>query len=208
MLTNYERLSNGVIKQISVKKIDYNYDYSNKYNDYGEKGRSLSYLRFGVLLGAIGKIPESIVDVGYGNGDFLKVCRDSIDTLYGCDISEYPVPDGCTKVKFSEIPAVEVVCFFDSLEHFDDISIVKELKTDYIFISVPWCHYVSDKWFEKWYHRRENEHLFHFNEESLVTFFRECGYEPIYVGCFEDIVRKNPSVQPLKNILSGVFKKR
>jgi SAM-dependent methyltransferase len=208
MLENYERLPNGVIKQVVVHRIEYNYDYSNKYNNYGEKGKYLSYMRLGVLTGLLGRYPTSIVDVGYGNGDFLAVCKKSIDTVYGCDLSDYPVPDGCKKIEFKDIPHVDVTCFFDSLEHFDDINVVKNLDSDYVFISVPWCHYLSDEWFDKWYHRRENEHLYHFNEDSLIQFFSECGYDRIYTGCFEDIVRKNQKVEPLKNILSGLFKKR
>lgn len=207
MLTGYERLPNGVIKQSFFIKIDYNYDYSNKYNKYGEKGKYLSHLRYGVLLGVLGRAPKSITDVGYGNGDFLSVCRSHISNVFGCDLSEYPVPEGCTKIAFQDINS-EVTCFFDSLEHFEDITVVKDLKSDYVFISVPWCHYLSDEWFRDWYHRRENEHLYHFNKDALIAFMNESGYACIYCDCFEDIVRKNTSVAPLANILSGIFKKR
>ena len=208
MLENYTRLDNGVIQQINVEKIIYNYDYSNKYNNYGEKANYISYLRLGVLLGLLKKTPVSLVDVGYGNGAFLKACKDTIPNLYGCDISEYPVPEGCTKIDIKDISNVDVVCFFDSLEHFDNLSFVKDLDTEYIFISVPWCHYLSDDWFKNWYHRRENEHLYHFNEESLRKFFDESGYDCVYTGCYEDIIRVNPTVKPLQNILSGLFIKR
>jgi len=208
MIPNYSRLSNGVIKQNVIQKITYDFDYSNKYNSYGEKGIKLSYLRLGVLLGLLQHTPNSIVDVGYGNGDFLRACVGPIPNVYGCDLSDYPVPQGCTKINLTDIKQVDVVCFFDSLEHFEDISIIKNIDTKYVFISVPWCHYVSDEWFEKWYHRRENEHLFHFNKQSLITFFEECGYEHMYTGCYEDIIRVNPSVAPLPNILSGLFRKK
>ena len=43
-LSNYTKLENGVIKQKNVNKIEYNYEYSNKYNNYGEKSNYLSYL--------------------------------------------------------------------------------------------------------------------------------------------------------------------
>ena len=208
MHPNYVRLANGVIQQLHVEKISYNYDYSNKYNSYGEKGINLSHLRFGVLLGVLGHTPASIVDVGYGNGDFLSVCTKSIPAVYGCDLSDYPVPDRCTKINLAKIKNVDVVCFFDSLEHFEDISFVKDLDTQYVFISVPWCHYLSHDWFINWYHRRENEHLYHFNETALKTFFHESGYDCIYTSSFEDIIRYNPSVHPLPNILSCIFKKR
>jgi hypothetical protein len=208
MLENYERLENGVIKQVKVNKISYNYDYSNKYNNYGEKANYISYLRLGVLLGLLKKTPNSLVDIGYGNGAFLKACQTLIPNLYGCDLSEYPVPDGCKKIEFSDISQVDVTCFFDSLEHFDDITVIKNLDTQYIFISLPWCHYHSDEWFKNWYHRRENEHLYHFNEKSLIQFFDECGYDCLYTGCFEDVIRVNSSVKPDTNILSGLFVKK
>lgn len=208
MLENYIRLENGVIKQLNVEKITYNYDYSNKYNQYGEKANYISYLRLGVLMGLLKERPKSLVDVGYGNGAFLRACQSTIPTLYGCDLSDYPVPDGCAKIDFSDISNVDVVCFFDSLEHFDDITVIKNLDTQYIFISVPWCHYNSDEWFKNWYHRRENEHLYHFNEESLKNFFNECGYDCLYTGCYEDSIRINPSVKPQENILSGLFVKK
>lgn len=208
MLPNYERLPNGVIRQIHVTPVAYNYAYSDKYNQYGEKGRYLSYLRYGVLLGALNRAPESIVDVGYGNGDFLTVCTKNVKQVYGCDISDYPPPEGATKIALHDISNVDVVCFFDSLEHFEDISFVKDLDTRYVYISVPWCHYVSDAWFESWYHRRENEHIYHFDEAALKRFFDEAGYDCVYTGSHEDIVRFNPHVHPLPNILSCIFKKR
>ena len=74
-LENYETLPNGIIKQINVEKIEYNIDYSNKYNNYGENSNYLSHLRLGVLLGTINKIPKSILDVGYGNGSFLNCAK-------------------------------------------------------------------------------------------------------------------------------------
>jgi len=208
IMDNYEVLPNGVIKQLVVNKITYDYNYSNKYNHYGEKGNYLSYTRYGVLLGVLQRVPTSIVDVRYGNGSFLNVCKETIANVYGCDLSEYPVPEGCKKIMFKDISNVDVTCFFDSLEHFEDITLIKDLDTKYIFISVPWCHNLSPEWFINWYHRRENEHLYHFNDRSLVNFFNECGYDCLYMGCFEDIIRKNAALGELPNILSAVFRKR
>ena len=53
----------------------------------------------------------------------------------------------------------------------------------------------------------ENEHLYHFNDKSLKAFFKESGYECIYMSSFEDIIRFNKSVHPLPNILSCIFKR-
>ena len=207
-MDNYEVLPNGVIKQRVVNKITYDYNYSNKYNQYGEKGNYLSYTRYGVLLGVLGRVPHSIVDVGYGNGSFLNVCKETVTNVYGCDVSDYPVPEGCKKISLNDISNIDVTCFFDSLEHFEDITIIKDIDTKYVFISVPWCHNLSEEWFMNWYHRRENEHLYHFNDKSLVNFFKENGYDCLYIGCFEDIIRKNSTLGELPNILSAVFRKK
>ena len=204
----YEVLDSGVIHQTSYKKIDYNYDYSNKYNNYGEKGNYLGYLRLGTLIGAIKEIPQRILDVGYGNGAFMAAACTLIPHVAGCDLSPYPVPEGCHRVESLTDAAYDVVTFFDSLEHFDDISIIRALKCRYIFISVPWCHATdpSTPAFLNWYHRRPNEHLWHFNKESLVAFFAECGYKPVIEGlAVEDAVRKNAAVAPQPNILTALF---
>ena len=185
MLQNYKKLENGIIQQVHFEKIEYNYDYANKYNFHGERANYLSYLRLGTLLGAIQINPTSILDVGYGNGDFLKAAKNCISECYGFDISGYPLPEGIKKENSLFEKHFDVICFFDSLEHFEDIFILDKLQCQYIFISVPWCHYDSDEWFLNWYHLRPNEHLWHFNDKSLVKFFEEYGFENIYIGNFE-----------------------
>lgn len=206
-LNNYEKLENGIIKQKNVNKIEYNFEYSNKYNIYGEKGNYLSYLRLGVLLGVINKIPNSILDVGYGNGSFLSAAKNIIKNCSGSDISGFPLPDDISIENSIFEKHFEVICFFDSLEHFDDINIIDKLQCDYVFISVPWCHYESDEWFLNWYHRKPNEHLWHFNDVSLIKFFKENGFENIYLENVEDTIRKNIHSNGKQNILSAIFKK-
>ena len=165
-LSNYTKLDNGIIKQKIVNKIEYNYEYSNYYNKFGERGNYLSYLRLGLLLGNINKIPNSILDVGYGNGSFLNASKNIIKKCSGFDISGFPLSE-----------------------------------------DIPWCHYDSDEWFLNWYHRKPNEHLWHFNDKSLTRFFEENGYENIYLGNVEDTIRKNNNCSEKPNILSAIFKK-
>ena len=95
-LSNYEKVEFGIIKQKNVEKIDYDYTYSNAYNQYGENANKLSFLRLGNLIGTINKIPESILDVGYGNASFLKAASTIIPNCYGSDLhNTYPLPDKC-----------------------------------------------------------------------------------------------------------------
>jgi hypothetical protein len=208
MIENYTIDNLGVIKQIKIINEEKIYDkkyVENSYNNYGEKVSNISHLRLGYLIGVVGKI-NKILDVGYGNGDFLKLSSTFIEKCYGNDISNYPLPSNCKFIDdiFSE--NFDVICFFDSLEHFHDISFVKNLNTKYIFISLPWCHYHSDSWFQNWKHRREDEHIYHFNDDSLVNFMDSSGFEKVCISNIEDIVRT--PINKDYNILTGIFKKK
>ena len=110
MLDNYDVLKNGIIQQKTiVEKMQYGLDYSTtRYDSYGELTNYMSYLRYGYLIGSIGRIPKSIVDVGYGNGSFLNVCKNNIEHCFGYDISDYPVPTGCEKISNLEIGRAHV----------------------------------------------------------------------------------------------------
>ena len=95
-MENYEILENGLIKQKSIVNKIQTYDtkyVDERYNQYGEKGPQMAGIRLGYLVGTLGYWPQSILDIGYGNGDFLKVCKGVIES-YGNDVSGYPVPEG------------------------------------------------------------------------------------------------------------------
>jgi hypothetical protein len=206
MLKNYEiDKTSGIIKQIDKSKFNYDEKYSKQYDGYGELSNYISYLRLGFIVSRIDKYPESVLDVGYGNGAFLKCCLNKIDRCYGYDVSPYSVPFGCIRVNDLFEQHYELITFFDSLEHFEDIKFVEHLKCDYVCISVPWCHYYSDEWFELWKHRKPGEHLWHFNKESLINFMSSCGYDFICGFNLEDIVRKSKEDN---NILTCLFKKK
>lgn len=206
MLENYKILDNGVIKQDKVNVIKYNQEYIiNSYNSYGELGLRMSNLRLGYLIGSIGKVPNSILDVGYGNGDFLKTSSSIIPNCFGNDISGYEIPEGVKFIDNITEDFYDVITFFDVLEHFEDLSFVKDLNCNYVLISVPWCHYFSDNWFESWKHRKPNEHIYHFNKNSLEEFMKENGYSMINYSNIEDSIRKSVDENP--NILTAIFKK-
>lgn len=205
MLENYNKNEDGIIYQVNRKP----FDYTGTYNEYYQKIESYSwhtsYLRLGYIVGSIGRTPQSILDVGYGTGAFLKVCESEVKERYGHDISGWKVPEGCSFVEDILESEYDVITFFDSLEHMNDIEFVKDLKCNYVCISLPWCHYFSDEWFENWKHRKPDEHLWHFNEQSLQTFMTRMRYETINICNLEDITRKNN--QPYENILTGIFRK-
>lgn len=205
MINNYSKNSDGVIYQVEKKPFDYTGGYNNYYKQIQDSTRYTSYLRLGYIIGSIGYVPQSILDVGYGTGAFLQACETEVKERYGHDISGWEVPSGCKFVDNILENHYDVVTFFDSLEHMNDIEFVKDLNCNYICISVPDCHYFSDEWFENWKHRKPDEHLWHFNEESLKSFMCRMGYSTVNTCNVEDITRINN--QEYTNILTGIFKK-
>lgn len=206
MLENYAKNIDGIIYQVDKNHIAYDKEYVNtRYVKYGELPTYMGYLRLGNIVGSIGKVPDSILDIGYGDGSFLKVCSNIIPKCYGYDISTYPIPEKCQQVNDISEDCYDVITFFDSLEHFEDIEFVRDLKCNYICISVPYCSYKSDSWFENWKHRRPNEHLWHFDQYSLTNFMMRMGYGVVSGSNIEDTIRKNEDEH--YNILTCVFKK-
>jgi hypothetical protein len=207
MINNYEITQDGIIKQINTKPYPYDLAYSDsRYSIFSDRGNILN-LRLGYIIGSIGKIPASLMDVGYGNGDFLDSCVEFIPKLYGNDIQPaYPLNEGITFVDDITSQEVEVITFFDSLEHFTDIEWVKDLKCKYAVISLPWCYDgENNEWFENWKHRKPDEHLYHFNEKSLEKFMNRQGFKMINYCNLEDKVRIDRNLSP--NILTACFQK-
>lgn len=218
MLGNYKIINTGAIKQIKVTPIVYDKKYiQDRYDSYGVKCDFMSYLRYGFIIGKIGRKPDNVLDVGYGNGSFLKICQEGGIQTFGTDISNYELKygkfldfDDCLKMRW------DLVTFFDSLEHFEDISFLNKLNTNYICISVPNCYYnvikkmkgekCADEYFKNWKHRRENEHIWHFDIKSLDKTMELYDYELVDFNHIEDIIRKPTTNYP--NILTAIFKKR
>lgn len=208
MNKNYKKLSNGLIKQLEIgKQKSYDISYiKERYDSYKISSVNMSYLRLGYLLGTIKTNIKTLLDVGYGNGDFLTTAKKSIKNCYGNEVNSYNIPDGCVFVDDIYKDSYDVVCFFDVLEHFNNIYDIKNLKTNYIYISVPECHYFSDEWFYNWKHRREDEHLWHFNLNSLTNFMEEIGYKLVAHSNIEDIIRI--PIDNNSNILTAIFERK
>jgi len=205
-MKNYHTDKNGVVRQTICNPIGYDQKYVDiRYNSYGELTNYMSHLRLGYIIGALGFVPNSILDVGYGNGSFLKTSSQIIPNCFGHDVSGVDLPDDITVVDNLFTKHYDVITFFDSLEHFEDIYFLDKLDCEYLCISVPWCHNFDDKWFENWKHRRPDEHLWHFNIESLKKFLESQNYQYINHTNIEDCIRKTEYDYP--NILTAMFKK-
>lgn len=205
MLANYFQDQFGIIHQ--KNKQPFFKIYAHEYNSYGEKSNYISYLRLGYIFGILPKIAEcqSILDVGFGNGSFLRACQKWFTKCAGNDLFYDFLPESCIKQESITQNYYDIITFFDSLEHLEDINCVRDLKCRYVVISVPNCKYgENDQWFENWKHRRPDEHLHHFNSKSLTAFMTDSGYNILDISYYEDSIRKSNESQ---NVLTVACEK-
>lgn len=195
----------GVLHQIERQPFNYNADYVNAYDEL--ECDNLSKLRFDTIAQTIGRKPQTVLDVGYANGAFLKYANGQGVFTYGLDVT--PVDPPVPTVRVSSFKGFyDVITLFDSLEHLDDIGFVRDLDCGYVVISVPCCKDsdFTPEWFTSWKHRKPNEHLWFFTPATLRQFMTRMGYETIGLSNVEDAMRT--PVEDAWNIVTGIFRKK
>lgn len=202
-LVTYRTDSFGVIHQLPpFQPVDYDESYLKPYTKYNFYG--MSCLRLGNILNSVPMV-SNVVDFGYGNGDFMRVCKNAEINISGYDISHHNV-DGVPIITFEKLinGSWGMVTFFDSLEHVPDYSFLKNLNTSYIVISAPECHWKQDDGrFLSWKHRKPHEHLHHFNRDSCTSMMKDMGYKCIDISNVEDSIRG--TLQGVPNIFTSIF---
>jgi hypothetical protein len=159
---------------------------------------AMSHLRTGFLKGFVKN--GKLFDVGYGTGAFLRTAGTVGFDAYGCDI--HGVDRGIQEKPLISDDEWDAVTFFDSLEHFPDLSVIRQLnrRARLILVSLP----KTPRFFpecKKWRHYKPGEHLHYFSEESLARLFhpKECQV----ISDVEDAVRGKLDGE--QNILTAVF---
>lgn len=194
----------GILHQQKPKPFTYDADYAATYDTpaYQAKAELLQALRFAFATGVHGRPIQSILDVGYGAGQFMKFAKKQVPVVYGHDISHVPVPAGCNFVEDINI-VCDCITFHDCLEHYPNIQFVKDLRCETIIISLPF--FPGLEIFPTWPHRKKNEHIHHFNLESLKKWMWKMGWKMIACSKHEDIVRRRDTEW---NILTAGFKRK
>jgi SAM-dependent methyltransferase len=164
----------------------YNYEYvHNRYDSYGTTDL-MSHLRLGFVR-AVQPRCSRLLDVGYGNGSFLKLAQKAGYDVYGNDVHGCGEKFGIREVSLNGA-AWDVVTFFDSLEHFSSLELPRKVcqRALAVVISVP-CLPDREEDIPAWKHYRPGEHLHYFTERSLAEFMGA----KVRVACLdlEDAVR-------------------
>jgi hypothetical protein len=203
----YELLPTSALKHINPQPYTYDAQYCATYDkpEYVRQSEILQALRYGFATAAHGKLIRSLTDVGYGNGAFMKFARQHTDDVFGLDVTDVPVPQGCVRIE--DYQPCDVITFHDCLEHFHDIDFVAHLPCNTLVVSLPYCHLhtYGQQWFETWHHRKPGEHIYHFNSAALHNTMHAMGWNMVSSSTHEDIVRKSRG--DYANILSMAFKR-
>ena len=204
----------GVVHQLYYDLFKYDENYVQTYETpgYKQKAEVLNNIRFAFICGAVGRKPNSILDFGYGNGDFLKVAKKHGVNVSGVDVTGCKV-EGVNTYLANELPfntGREVVTFWDALEHVEFMHTVinADFCPYFIAVTVPAlpCGFnngnFKDK-FSEWKHRKPNEHLHHFTPLSLKLFMKKQGYKLSSLCHVEDYIRVNKDCTP--NTITALF---
>jgi hypothetical protein len=211
MLDNYHVDEIGVIHQTTWQQKVYDRGYLSYYEGLHERTIKLGYQRLGWVLGLLRRLPSSVLEIGYGMGTFLEAASlAGVPYCAGYDVARYPLPSSCVFLDWeaSLDRTWELTALFDVLEHIPELSFLGRLRTSALAVAVPYCRWreLGDDWFRDWRMRLPDEHLHHFDPESLTALMTRHGYRCLDLNTFEDGLRlRAGEVGP--NILCGFFER-
>lgn len=214
MIDNYEVDEFGVIHQITFEPIVYDKAYISYYQDLSDRTIKLGYQRLGWVLGMLDRIPDSVLEIGYGTGTFIEAAQiTGVPSCVGCDIANYPLPEGVAFMDWDQSlkRKWDLVTMFDVLEHIPDLSFLARLDTKHLALAVPYCRWRElgdhgDDWLHNWRMLLPNEHLHHFDRASLVALLAHYGFRCLTLNNFEDGIRLRAG-ETGPNIISGFFER-
>ena len=162
----------------------------------------MSYLRLGLMKCFVSPLcgRDFILDVGYGNGSFLKACKKAGYKCYGSDV--HGVDYGIEERPLDGSETYDCVTFFDSLEHFADFEAIRKVlnRSHYVIVSIPFrpANFPQNL---NWKHYRPGEHLHYPSLNSLKHILKK---RLVFSDDLEDAIRgKNKDGS--QNILTAVF---
>jgi len=167
--------------------VTYDARYAHKYDHFPT--RRMSVLRWDLIQACLSLPARSrILDIGYGNGAFLKHVRCAGMDIFGIDVhgEDFGIPAAV----YENNASFDLICFFDSLEHFSGFENLAELRAPHVAISIPnRPGFLLDRP-EAWRHYRPGEHLHYFSRGSLDRFMGKRSFTwKRFEGYPEDAIR-------------------
>lgn len=155
-----------------------------------------------------------LLDVGYGNGSFIRTAIAAGWDAYGHDVN----PTEYEGVRRRPLPGrfrdrqegYRVVTFWDCLEHFEELDEVRWIThhTDWLFLAFPFRPEPTEAApypdrLRDWKHFRPGEHHFYFVPETIARLFSHHGVtaQVVHRGHHEDVIRTpsegHPNIQTM-----------
>lgn len=204
MICEFEKTRFGMLKQ----KNAISREYLESYTIVNSRTNSdMAYLRLGNLLG---HVPYDVVfdeknchlELGPGNGVNLAIWRSKGIKIEGFDIAKSIYTTISEEWIYQK--HFNILCAWDVLEHFTNIDDIFEIDFDYGYFSIP--RLPKSGISESWRHFRPNEHIYYCDEISFEKWVNYHGYELLYWGCPEDVIRERQYKDEI-NINSYIIKR-
>jgi len=185
--------------------ISYDACYAHQYDS--RPVREMSEVRWNFIQSHLTlPVGSRILDVGYGNGAFLKRARDAGMRIHGIDVHSedfgIPTVDFDTELEF------DLVCFFDSIEHFPQFDPIFRLRAGSAIVSIPNTPPSLLAAPQAWRHYKPGEHLHYFSRTSLDRVMRRWGFTyKLTEGFPEDQLRGKLVIdqKPADNIYTAIY---
>ena len=167
--------------------IAYDADYAHQYD--ARPVKAMSEVRWNFIQSHLNlPVNSRLLDIGYGNGAFLKHAQAAGMRIYGIDIHSEDF--GIPHVNFDTPLVFDLICFFDSLEHFPDFSPIFKLRSRHVIVSIPNTPSFVLTTPQAWRHFKPGEHLHYFSRKSLDNLMRDWGFShKVTEGFPEDELR-------------------
>ncbi len=183
----------------------YDASYAHQYDHRPVK--AMSVLRWAFIQSHLSLTTGSrILDVGYGNGAFLKRARKAGMAVFGIDL--HTEDFGIPVVDFATDQDYDLVCFFDSLEHFPAFDPVFLLRARHAIVSVPNTPDFILRTPSDWRHFKPGEHLHYFSRPSLDRLMAAFGFpRKVADGFPEDDLRGKLTIRnrTFDNIYTAIY---
>lgn len=165
-----------------VTEAPYDAAYFAKYEEYADTpmGAALDAVRVGLVRRHTDG--GTLVDVGIGCGAFLEALHGAGRGGYGYDINPAGVAwlEGRSLWRDPYTEPVDILTFWDVLEHVHDPSELLANCREWVFCSLPIFegpdHALASK------HFRPDEHCWYWTREGLVTWMRAHGFRLVEHG--------------------------
>ena len=206
------------------------FDYSAEYKARQGTTVAMAYLRMAVTAQVTGICPADepkVLEVGPGSGAMLNelakvygvpspsAADNATCNVFGHDIGE--LADDVSKGLMLSDDAIkgqswDILFACDVIEHFPDIDHLWDFDFAYAYLSFPcppdrFTVFPPEK--TPWHHFKPNEHIYYLERRRVLTWIAENGYEAVYWGNPEDLIRRpKRHLSRAHNISSVIIKKK